>query len=109
MVTKLVENEQGIEVAIHLEKGGVYPLIRTFVDEETVADLLAYAAVDMDFLGCRRASCEDCNPARAAWWRACNSLSIKTRRGMQALMRDAGIPLPEGPFEEDEIGVVSAP
>lgn len=105
----LVPNEQGIEV-VRAYDGPVLPdRARTFIDEETVADLLGYMAVDMAMMGCADASCPDCNPARAAWWTACNSLSKKTRRGLQALMRDAGVPLPEGPYEEEGEGAVPTP
>lgn len=108
MEVYLVSNEQGIDV-VRAYDGPVFPeRARTFVDEDTVADVLAYMAVDMEMMGCVEPFCPDCNPARAAWWKACNSLSKKTRRGMQALMRDAGVALPEGPYEEEGEGVVPA-
>lgn len=108
MEVYLVSNEQGIDV-VRAYDGPVFPeRARTFIDEETVADVLAYMAVDMEMTGCVEPFCPDCNPARAAWWKACNSLSKKTRRGMQALMRDAGVALPEGPYEEEGEGVVPA-
>jgi hypothetical protein len=104
----LVPNEQGIDV-VRAYDGPVFPeRARTFVDEETVADVLGYMAVDMEIMGCTDSFCPNCNPARAAWWKACNSLSKKTRRGLQALMRDAGVDLPEAPYNEDEPSVVPA-
>lgn len=109
MVVAVEENEMGIEVARVYEGHNYSEPAKTFVDEEAVADLLAYMAVDMEMVGCMNPFCPDCNPARAAWWRACSSLSKKTRRGLQALMRDAGINLPEAPYNEDEPSVVPAP
>lgn len=106
MVVAVEENEQGIEVARVYEGHNYSEPVKTFVDEEAVADVLGYMAVDMAMMGCREAVCPDCNPARAAWWTACNSLSKKTRRGLQALMRDAGVALPEGPYEEEEESAV---
>ena len=67
-----------------------------------VADVLMYAAVDVESIGCTDDWCEECNPMRTAWWRAMNSLSIKTRRATQALMRDAGVALVPGPYEDGE-------
>lgn len=105
----LEPNEQGIDV-VRAYDGPVFSQhARTFIDEETVADVLGYMAVDMETVGCADPSCPDCNPVRAAWWKACNSLSKKTRRGLQALMRDAGVALPEAPYEEEEEGAVPTP
>lgn len=105
----LEPNEQGIDV-VRAYDGPVFSQrARTFIDEETVADVLGYMAVDMETVGCMDPFCTACNPARAAWWRACNSLSKKTRRGLQALMRDAGVALPVGGCEEEEEGAVPTP
>lgn len=108
MVVAVEENEQGIEVARVYEGHNDSEPEKTFVDEETVADVLGYMAVDMEMTGCIDPFCPDCNPARAAWWKACNSLSKRTRRGLQALMRDAGVALPVGAYEEEEEGAVPA-
>lgn len=109
MVVVVEENEQGIEVARVYEGHNYNEPAKTFVDEETVADVLGYMAVDMETVGCVDPFCMDCIPARVAWWRACNSLSKKTRRGLQALMRDAGVALPVGGCEEEEEGAVPTP
>ena len=100
------KNEQGIDVLCDYNGGSGSERVTTYVHEDTVADLLAYAAADMAGMGCAEPFCTYCNPARAAWWKACNSLSVTTRRGLQALMRDAGVELPEAPYEEETEGVV---
>lgn len=109
MSTTVVENEQGIAVAVWRGNLDGTETLRTYIHEDTVADVLGYMAVDMDTLGCKDGFCANRNPARLAWWKACNSLSLKTRRGLQALMRDAGVALPGAPYEEaDDYAVPAA-
>lgn len=108
MATRLETNEQGLLVAVDDGDTHLGQPPTTFIPEDVVADVLMYAAVDVESIGCQDAWCEECNPMRTAWWKAMNSLSIKTRRATQALMRDAGVALVMGPFEEGEPDVVLA-
>ena len=109
MATRMRFNEQGLLVAEDSgdPQGGEPPT--TFVPEDVVADVLMYAAVDVESIGCKDEWCEECNPMRTAWWKAMNSLSDKTRRATQALMCDAGVALVPGPFEEEKEGALPTP
>jgi len=96
------KNTQGLPVVV----GATYPVVdgpsETFIPEDVVADVLMYAAVDVESIGCKDEWCEECNPMRTAWWRAMNSLSSTTRQATQALMRDAGVALVPGPYETEK-------
>jgi hypothetical protein len=106
MPLELVENEQGQVVVRDYDDVLPWRYKATYIPEDVVADLLMYTAVEIEITGCKDERCENCNPMRAAWWTAMNSLSVKTRRATCALMRDAGVTLVPGPYEEDETGVV---
>jgi len=73
----------------------------TYVREDVVEVALRYAAVDLAMVNCRDNWCTSCNPARRAWWEACNALGRAKRIELQGLLREAGIPLPKGPFEDE--------
>jgi len=106
MALELVHNEQGLEVVRDYDSELPWKYNNTYIHEDVVADLLMYAAVDVESIGCKDEDCVECNPMRAAWWKAMNSLSVKARRATQALMRDAGVALVSGPYEEEEPNVV---
>lgn len=102
------DNEQGEVVLEHTTGAGELQETNTFIPEDVVADVLMYAAVDVESIGCTDEWCEECNPMRKAWWKAMNSLSAKTRQATQALMRDAGVALVPGPYDEELVDVVPA-
>ena len=106
MATRMRFNERGLLVAEESgdPQGGEPPI--TFIPEDVVADVLMYSAVDVESIGCKDDWCEECNPMRTAWWKAMNSLSVKTRQATQALMRDAGVALVPGPYETEDAGAV---
>jgi hypothetical protein len=106
MALEQIVNEQGLDVVREYDVGLPRKYNATYIPEDVVADVLMYAAVDVESLGCRDAWCEECNPMRAAWWRAMNSLSVKTRQATQALMRDAGVELVPGPYDVVDIHAI---
>ena len=109
MALERVSNEQGLEVVRDYDQNNLTTVLETYIPEDVVADMLMYAAADVDSIGYRDAFCPDCNPMRSAWWTAMNSLSVKTRRATQALMRDAGVALVPGPYKEEPFGAVPTP
>jgi hypothetical protein len=107
MAILIRDNEQGETILEYTIGAGEVQETETYIPEDVVADVLMYAAVDVESIGCKDDWCKECNPMRTAWWKAMNSLSIKTRQATQALMRDANVALVPGPFEEEEVSVVS--
>lgn len=101
MAVAIEQNEQGIEVAVVREDGPDGTVRAVYINEVDVEIALRYMAVDMDLWGCHEAFCEACNPARMAWWTLSNSLSKAKRIELQSLLRDACIPLPEAPYDEE--------
>jgi hypothetical protein len=99
-------NEQGLDVVCEYEPEHPWTYTNTYIPEDVVADVLMYAAVDVESIGCKDEWCEECNPMRTAWWRAMNSLSVKTRQATQALMRDAGVALVPGPYDVVDIHAI---
>jgi len=106
MAVLIRDNEQGETVLEHTTGAGEVQETATYIPEDVVADVLMYAAVDVESIGCKDDWCEECNPMRTAWWRAMNSLSVKTRQATQALMRDAGVALVPGPYKTEETDAV---
>ena len=101
-------NDMGETVLEHTTGAGEVQETETYIPEDVLADGLMYAAVDVESIGCKDDWCEECNPMRTAWWKAMNSLSVKTRQATQALMRDAGVALVPGPYTVEETDVVPA-
>lgn len=65
-----------------------------------VIDFLIRSARDNAEATCDAFECEPCNAFLAMWWRACNGLTRQERRDVQRSLREADIPLPDGPWEE---------
>jgi hypothetical protein len=80
------------------------------IRDEEVAHFLCKFAEIVSITPCLfGASCEACNLERAIWWDWCNSLAGPVRIRLQRVMRDCGIPLPPGPWEEVPTNAVPTP
>lgn len=63
--------------------------------------MLLYGALFGPLSECHERFCEDCNDSRFVWWTVFNALRRSDKLEIGRAVAEAGLSLPEGPFEEE--------
>lgn len=66
--------------------------------------MLLYEALFGPLSECHMPFCEDCNGSRHIWWSLYNALRRADKLEVGRAVAEAGLSLPEGPFEEEARG-----
>jgi hypothetical protein len=90
---KLVTASGVIDLTTRLGSPGIV------LSEAEVARFLCSSAVGIATTACEDPDCEVCQGMLSLWWDLCNALSSTTRIAVQRAIREAGYPLPAGPWE----------
>jgi hypothetical protein len=72
----------------------------TLTVKETTYVLVTLACYWSLVPGCEDAECPACNEDRRIFWGMSNALPISARVKYQKALRETGVPLPEGPWED---------